>query len=43
MTLYNELIEDSKGIFHYINEIKPFEWNETVSPLELDIAYQYLN
>ena len=43
MTLYNELVEDSKGIFHYINEIKPFEWNESVSPLELDIAYQYLN
>lgn len=43
MTLYNELIEDSKGIFHYVNEIKPFKWNESVSPLELDIAYQYLN
>src|SRR5574344_2141943 len=43
MTLYNELVEDSKGIFHYINEIKPFEWNDATSPLALDIAYQYLN
>lgn len=43
MTLYNELVEDSHGIFHYINELKPFEWNDTVSPLELDVAYEYLN
>lgn len=42
MTLYNELVEDSHGIFHYINEIKPFEWSDTVSPLELDVAYEYL-
>ena len=43
MTLYNELVDNSNGIFHYINELKPFVWNDSVSPLELDIAYQYLN
>lgn len=43
MTLYNELVDNSNGIFHYINELKPFKWSDSVSPLELDIAYQYLN
>lgn len=43
MTLYNELVDNSHGIFYYINELKPFEWNEAVSPVELDIAYEYLN
>ena len=43
MTLYNELVEGSHGIFHYINELQPFKWSEAVSPVELDIAYEYLN
>lgn len=43
MTLYNELVEDSHGIFYYINELQPFKWSESVSPVELDIAYEYLN
>src|SRR5699024_3489508 len=43
MTLYNELVGDSHGIFHYINELKPFESNEAVSPVELYVAYEYLN
>ena len=43
MTVYNQLVEDSKGIFHYINEIEPFVWNDAVSPLELDVAYKFLN
>lgn len=43
MTLYNELVKDSSGIFQYMNEIQPFEWSDVVSPVELDIAYEYLN
>lgn len=37
---YNELIED-KGIFNYLNELKPLPFNDVVTPDQIDFAFTF--
>ena len=42
---YNDLISDisDKGIFEYLNEIKPMPFEEIVTPAEMDLAFSFTN
>lgn len=37
----NELVTTTKGIFSYIDEVKPLPWDKVVTPEDLDIAFMF--
>lgn len=39
---YNDLVSD-KGIFEYLNEIKPLPFEKVVTPAEMDLAFSFTN
>ena len=39
---YNDLVSD-KGIFEYLNEIKPLPFKKVVTPAEMDLAFSFTN